>query len=220
MANKNNKNKTRKSRGRNSANNRSHVVAGQQELQQIVLGTPSGTFVGGRIPLIPTFEPTSRLGVLALQYSQFSVEASRVSFVSQTTTSTTGRLVLAWTFDSLDADPVNNHQLLQISRAVMTRPWQNISTAMPRNAPEKRRFPVIDGPSFVALEAQDKQIYLPATLVFGSDSSAQSGLTIGTLVWHYRIRFFNPNSPTGVVAPIRNLIDLQREYDAEDHSED
>lgn len=68
---------------------------------------------------------------------------------------------------------------------------------MPRLSPEKRRFAVLEGPQFVALPTEDKQQYLPATLVFGTDGSAQSGLTVGSLIWHYRIRFYNPNFVVG-----------------------
>jgi hypothetical protein len=186
--------RNRRSRGRSA----SFLVRGQQELIQITSGTPSGTFVGGQIPLIPTFEPTSRLGVIANLYSQYSIESSRVQFVPQSSTNTSGRLCLAWTFDALDADPVNCHQILQIVRSVMTAQYRGKSTSMPLGSPEKRRFAVIDGPTFLSLTSQDKQIYLPATLIYGSDGSAQSGLLVGSLIWHYRIRFFNANVPTGV----------------------
>jgi hypothetical protein len=189
--------RSNKNSGRKSG---SQVVAGSQELRQITLGTPSGSFLGGQIPLIPTFEPTSRLGVIALLYSQYTIEVSRVSFVSQTTTNTSGRLCLAWTYDTLDADPVNCHQILQISKSRMCPLWKNMSTTMTRGSPEKRRFASIDGPSYVGLTPEDKQIYTPATLIFGSDGSAQSGLTVGSLIWHYRIRFYNPNVPTGIVS--------------------
>jgi hypothetical protein len=188
--------KSRRSRGPAPG----YVATGQQELLQITLGTPSGTFVGGQIPLIPTFEPTSRLGVLALQYSQYSIEGSRVSYVPQTTTGTSGRLALAWTFDTVDADPVNTHQVLQVSQAKSSALWKNFSTKMKRNSPEKRRFAVIDAATFTGLTSQDKQIYTPGTLIYGSDGSAQSGLTVGSLIWHYRIRFYNPNVQTGVVS--------------------
>lgn len=176
---------------------RSTVISGSQELAQISVGTPSGTFVGGQIPLIPTFEPGSRLSLAAVQFSQYSIELSRVSYVSQTTTNSSGRLTLAWTFDPLESNPVSCHQILQISQSRMVPVWKNVSTTMPRNSPEKRRFAVIEGPQFAALPTEDKQQYLPATLIFGSDGSAQSGLIVGSLIWHYRIRFYNPNFVVG-----------------------
>lgn len=175
----------------------STVISGSQELAQITVGTPSGTFVGGQIPLIPTFEPGSRLSLAAVQFSQYNIEVSRVSFVSQTSTNSSGRLTLAWTFDPLESNPVSCHQILQISQSRMCPIWKNISTTMPRSSPEKRRFAVIEGPQFAALPTEDKQQYLPATLIFGSDGSAQSGLTVGSLIWHYRIRFYNPNFVIG-----------------------
>jgi hypothetical protein len=174
-------------------------TSGQQELLQISLGTPSGSFVGGQIPLIPTFEPLSRLGVLALQFSQFSILRSRVHFISQTTTNTSGRIALAWTFDTIDADPISVHQILQVSNARTSPVWKNHTSAMKRSSPEKRRFPVIDSALFIGLSSQDKQIYTPASLIYGSDGSAQSGLTVGSLIWEYDIVFFNPNVQTGVV---------------------
>lgn len=181
-------------RSNNNNNNAGGVVvSGTQELAQITLGTPSGTFVGGQVPLIPTFEPNSRLSLIAVQYSQYAIEHSRVQFVTQANTNTSGRVVMAWTFDPLESTPVSAHQILQVSASRMSPVWRNITTAMPRRSPEKRRFAVIEGPQFAALPVEDKQQYLPATLVFGSDGSAQSGLTVGSLVWHYRIRFFNPN---------------------------
>jgi hypothetical protein len=175
------------------------VVSGSQELQQIILGTPSGTFVGGQIPLIPTLEPGSRLSRLAIQYSQYNIEMSRVTFVSQTTTNTSGRVSFAWTFDPLESNPTSIHTILQVSGSRMAPVWKNMSTTMPRFSPEKRRFAVIEGPQFVALPVEDKQQYLPATIIFGSDGSAQSGLTVGSLIWHYRIRFFNPNLVVGAL---------------------
>lgn len=193
---KKNRNNGRRRRPRNNFGV-STVVAGTQELAQITLGTPSGSFVGGQIPLLPTFEPGSRLSQVAVQFSQYNVELSRVSFVSQTTTNTSGRLTIAWTFDPLESNPVTCHQILQVSQSRMTPVWKNISTTMPRGSPEKRRFAVIEGPAFAALPSEDKQQYLPATLVFGSDGSAQSGLIVGSLIWHYRIRFFNPNFVIG-----------------------
>lgn len=190
-------NRARRTQAASRGNNRGVVVQGKQELAQITLGTPSGTFVGGQLPLIPTFEPGSRLSNLAVQYSQYSILVSRVEFVSQTTTNTSGRLTLAWTFDPLESTPVSCHQILQVSASRMTPVWRNITTAMPRRSPEKRRFAVIEGPQFDALSPVDKQIYLPATLVFGSDGSAQSGLVVGSLIWHYKIIFFNPNFVIG-----------------------
>jgi hypothetical protein len=203
----------RKGRAPGSA---SHLVEATQELMQLTLGTPSGTFVGGQIPLIPTFEPTSRLGVIALLYSQYTIERSTVSFVSQTSTTTSGRLCLSWTFDALDADPVNMHQILQNSHMSTGVVFRNRTTTMPRNSPEKRRYAVIDGPSFTALSSPDKQIYLPATLVWGTDGSAQSGLLVGSLIWRFRIRFHNPQVPTGVVN-FRTILDAN---DDTDNSED
>jgi len=199
----------KQSRGRRNKNrmpnSAAFVTSGQQELTQLTIGTPSGTFVGAQIPLIPTFEPTSRLGVLALQFSQYSIIGSSVQFVSQTTTSTSGRLALAWTFDTIDSDPVNVHQILQISRAKTGVLWKNHSSKMSRNSPEKRRFPVIDSALYVNLSSQDKQIYTPASIIYGTDGSAQSGLLVGTLIWHYKIAFYNPNVQTGVVG-FRNLM--------------
>lgn len=178
-------------------NMQGHVETGSQELAQITLGTPSGTFVGGQIPLIPTFEPGSRLSLLAVQYSQYAMVSSVVKFHTQTTTNTSGRLVMAWTFDPLESTPVSCHQLLQIAGAKTTPLWRDISTRMTRRSPDKRRFPVIEGPQFTALDTVDKLMYLPATLVFGTDGSAQSGLIVGSLVWHYKITFFNPNFVIG-----------------------
>lgn len=208
----------RSSRNNNFRRNNSALVIGQQELTQITLGTPSGTFVGGQFPLIPTFEPTSRLGVLALQYSQYSIEFSQVQFVSQTTTNTSGRLVLAWTFDTADAGPVNVHQILQISKAKMCPVWKNMTTTMTRNSPEKRRFAVLDAQLYNDLSGEDKQIYTPASIVFGHDGSAQSGLVVGSLIWHYRIRFFNPNVQTGVVtfATLGNNLGADNQEDQEE----
>lgn len=181
---------------RSGAATRFHLATGQQELLQLTLGTPSGTFVGAQIPLIPTFEPASRLGQLALQYSQYSIEKSVVRFVSQTTTNSSGRVILAWTFDALDSNPTSIHQIFQIAQSRITPVWRNTSTRMSRGSPEKRRFPVIDAASFTGLSSADKQMYVPATLVYGTDGSAQSGLIIGSLVWHYVIRFYNPNVQT------------------------
>lgn len=172
----------------------SMVTSGAEQLIPITVGTPSGAFVGGTLRLIPTFAPRSRLSQLALQYSQYTVEYSRVAYVAETSTTTSGRLGLAWTFDVPDQDPTEVEQILQISRARSTVLWKNISTTMPSRAPEKRRYAVISSGDYSALSPADQQQYTPASCIFGSESSAQSGLTTGHLVWHYRIRFYNPNA--------------------------
>lgn len=113
---------------------------------------------------------------------------------------------MAWTFDPLESTPISIHQILQISANRLSPLWKNITTAMPRGSPDKRRFPVIEGAQFEGLSTVDKKIYLPATLVFGTDGSAQSGLTVGSLIWHYRIRFYNPNLVIGATLDVENLL--------------
>jgi len=194
-----------------------HVDSGHLELIQLSLGT-SGAFVGGQIPLIPTFEPTSRLGVLALQYSQYQILSSRVEFKSYTSTNTTGRIALAFTYDTVDPDPVSCPQIIQISKSRNGVVRNNLTVSSPGRNSEKRKYAVIAGPTFASLTSVDKQIYTPATVVYGTDLSAQSGLFIGSLIWHYRIAFFNPNVLTGSVSSVRrNILTIQAEQDqAED----
>lgn len=192
-------NKRNNRRGRRVARAQSHLASGQQELVQLTTGTPSGTFVGGQIPLIPTFEPTSRLGVLALQYSQFEIVTSRVTYNSYTTTNTGGRVAMGFTYDTVDPDPVSCAQIIQIARSKNGVLWRNLTVSSPGRNSEKRRYAVISSQAFVDLDSQDKQIYTPASLFWGTDLSPSSGLFVGSLVWHYSIRFFNPNVLTGSV---------------------
>lgn len=199
--------KRRSGRRGRGARARGTTVTGSQELTQITTGTPSGTFVGGQIPLIPTFEPGSRLSRLAVQYSQYQIISSVVTFTSQTTTNTSGRIVMAWTFDPLESNPASCHQILQVAGSRMSALWKNHSTRLPRRSQGKRRYPVVEGPEFTALDTADKLMYLPATLIFGSDGSAQSGLTVGSLIWHYKIEFYNPNLVIG--ATLTNIETIQ-----------
>jgi len=101
---------------------------------------------------------------------------------------------MGWTFDALQNAPTSVHQIIQMAASRVSSVWKDGSSAMTKSSPEKRKYAVIDAPAYRLLSDVDKQIYLPATFQFGTDESAQSGLLVGTLIWHYRIRFFNPNA--------------------------
>jgi len=170
------------------------LVIGKQEILAVKLGN-AGTFSGNQLQLIPTFEPKSRLGLIALQYSQYVIERSVVSYSTGTSTSTSGRVTLGWTFDAMQEAPTTIHQILQMSASRVSSVWKNVSSSMPARSPEKRRYAVLSADLFKTLSNADKQIYLPATLQVATDESAQSGLLVGTLMWSYSIRFFGPNAP-------------------------
>jgi len=201
--------KSGKSRGRRRGRNREvHVETGSLELVQLSTPGTANAFLGGRVPLIPTVIPASRLAHLALLYGQYQIEMSRVTFTSTTTTSTSGRICQAWAFDTLDPTPTSNATIIQMARSSTRHLWQNSSSGMPRRGPEKRRFPVVDPAIYAALSTVDQQIYTPATLFYGLDMSQQTGLLVGSLIWHYKIRFFNAYlvNSSGVASSVMEMM--------------
>lgn len=191
----------------------SPVVSGEMEM--LTLRAPAdNAFVATALPLIPTFEVGSRLHSLSLQYSQFKLEFSAMRFVSSAPTTFTGRVMLAWTFDTADPTPTSSHQMWQLQSCVSVAPWRSTSVSLPRNSGDKRRYPVLDSAAWVNLSLTDRQIYTPATCVVSIDNTAQNGNLVGSVVWKYRIRFFNANilaSPENIV----NVLTLLAAHDAE-----
>lgn len=211
-------------RGKSNRNSRaprnSHFETGSTEIAVISAPTPSGTFGGAALPLIPTFEPASRLGQLGVLYGQYQIVSSRVRYVPNASTAWTGRIVTAWSYDASNPLPTSAHLLSQIAGARECSVHQHLSTRTSRGQFEKRRYPTIDGLSFVALTKPDQQIYLPATLWYSIDQCSQSGSIMGNLYWDYKIRFFNPflTNPTTEVTIITLARDAENNWDDFDNN--
>jgi len=151
---------------------------------------------------------------MALLYSQFAIEHSSFRFVAACPTTFSGRISMAWSFDTADPKPSSTHQMWQQAGAVSTSPWRGITTTLPRRSNEKRRFPVLGSAAWIALSPSDRQIYTPATLNFALDNTAQNGNLLGSLIWNYRIRFFNANILAQPENPVTILSLLQEQEDA------
>jgi len=151
---------------------------------------------------------------MALLYSQYAIEFSSFRFVSAAPTTFSGRITMAWNFDTSDPKPTTTHQMWQQTGAVSTSPWRGITTTLPRNSGDKRRFPVLGSAAWIALSPADRQIYTPATLNFALDNTVQNGNLFGSLIWSYRIRFFNANilaQPENPVTILTLLADAEDE---------
>lgn len=188
------------------------ITSGSMEL--IDVSVAGATFTGGALRLIPSFQAGSRLDILASQYSQYNIISSVVQYKTVTTTNTSGRVALAWSFDLKDPDPQSVAQIIQTARSRDDVPWKNFQSRCPRRPAEKRRYAYIDSASYVLLSLADQQAYTPASVIFGVDSSQQNGLLVGKLIWHYKIQFFNPNFAPATTTP--NLFHMLKTVSLED----
>jgi hypothetical protein len=103
---------SRRRNQRRAPNKSSTILTGAQELSLLITPTPSGSTLTAKHDLIPTFESGSRLSRAAVQFSQYNIISSVVTYEPHCTTTTSGRMAMAWTFDPLESAPVSVRQIL------------------------------------------------------------------------------------------------------------
>jgi len=130
-----------------------------------------------------------------------------------------GRIAMAYAFDARDQQPSDVTDIIQMSKSVYGTLWRRHTARLPTRSCEKRRYATIAPAALAGLSPADQQIYVPAILVWGSDSST-NGLTTGSIIWHYKIKFYNSNMPNLDIATSSGLL---KDYDwqiEEDDDED
>ena len=205
----------RRAPGRRNRASNNCVVSGHEEMDLVVTG--SSAFSGGVIPLLPSTNTTSRLSQLSLCFSQFSIVRSSFTYVPQVGSNINGRIAMAFAFDTRDQQPDDLLTIIQMSKSVYGTLWRKHTCVMPPRSSEKRRYATITPNALISLTPAEQQIYVPATLVFGTDSST-NGLAVGSIIWNYTIKFYNPNMPTLDISTSTGLL-ANFKVESDDESE-
>lgn len=146
-------------------------------------------------------------------YSKFRWRRLRIIYSPKCPTTTSGSVVMAFTYDRNDGAPVSRTQLAQSYKAINFPPYAGYDGASALNTPfkpnpgaiyidldttrmDKPWYPTISTAAFAALAIIDQNQFCPATLVLAADGGPVAATPAGDIFIQYEIEFIEPINPT------------------------